>query len=105
MPAPVLHVGATVLCSHAGHATPLQPFPRVTVSGQAVVTIASPYAVGGCALAGTSTPPCAIGQWTTGATRVLAGGMPVLTMAGASTCVPTGSPLLPLAAQARVIAT
>lgn len=105
MPAPVLHVGATVLCSHAGQATPLQPFPRVTVSGRAVVTIASPYAVSGCALATTSTPPCVIGQWTTGATRVLAGGLPVLTLAGASTCVPTGNPLLPVMAQPRVLAT
>jgi len=51
MPAPVLHLGATVLCSHAGQATPLAPFPRVTVSGQPVVTLTSPYAIAGCALA------------------------------------------------------
>jgi len=39
MPAPMLHLGATVLCSHAGQATPVAPFPRVTVSGQPVVTV------------------------------------------------------------------
>jgi len=104
MPSPILHVGATVLCTHAGPATPLLPFPRVTVSGQPVVTIASQYSVAGCALTPTSTPPCVLGQWTAGATRVLAGGVPVATLAGASTCIPTGTPMLPLVAQLRVLA-
>jgi hypothetical protein len=57
MPAPVLHLGATVLCTHAGQATPLAPFPRVTVSGQPVVTLTSPYAIAACALSTTSTRP------------------------------------------------
>ena len=61
MPAPILHLGATVLCTHAGPATPLAPFPRVLVSGQPVVTLASPYAVAGCALTGTGAPPCVTG--------------------------------------------
>jgi hypothetical protein len=105
MPAPVLHLGATVLCSHAGQATPLSPFPRVLVSGQPAVTIASPYAVAGCSLSTTSTPPCVTGQWLAGAVRVLAGGVPVATMLGSSTCIPTGAPMMPVAAQARVLAT
>jgi len=104
MPAPILHLGATVLCTHAGQATPLAPFARVTVSGQPVVTLASPYAVAGCALTGTPTPPCVTGQWLAGATRVLAGGVPVATTAGVSTCIPTGTPMLPLVAQIRVLA-
>jgi hypothetical protein len=105
MPAPILHLGATVLCSHAGQATPLSPFPRVLLSGQPAVTLASPYAVAGCALASTSTPPCVTGQWMVGATRVMAGGTPVVTMMGQSTCVPTGTPLMPVVAQTRVLAT
>ena len=105
MPAPILHLGATVLCTHAGQATPLAPFPRVTVSGQPLVTIASPYAVAGCALTGTSTPPCVTGQWLLGATRVLAGGVPVATLSGSSVCIPTGTPMLALLAQTRVLAT
>lgn len=105
MPAPVLHLGATVLCSHAGQATPLSPFPRVLLSGQPAVTIASPYAVAGCSLSTTSTPPCVTGQWLAGAVRVLAGGVPVATMLGSSTCIPTGAPMMPVAAQARVLAT
>ena len=42
MPAPILHLGATVLCTHAGQATPMAPFPRVLVSAQPVVTLATP---------------------------------------------------------------
>ena len=105
MPAPVLHLGATVLCTHAGQATPIAPFPRVTVSGQPVVTLASPYAIAGCALTGTSTPPCVTGQFVGGAVRVLAGGVPVATMTGQSICMPTGTPMLPVVAQTRVLAT
>jgi hypothetical protein len=105
MPAPILHLGASVLCTHAGQATPLTPFPRVLLSGQPAVTLSSPYAVVACALTGTSTPPCVTGQWMVGAARVLAGGVPVATMAGVSTCIPTGTPMLPVAAQTRVLAT
>ena len=104
MPAPVLHLGATVLCSHAGQATPLAPFPRVTVSGQPVVTLTSPYAIAGCALASTSSPPCVTGQFVSGAVRVLAGGAPLATLIGSSVCTPTGSPMLPVSAQPRVLA-
>jgi hypothetical protein len=104
MPAPILHLGAVVTCTHAGPATPLTPFPRVLLSGQPLVTIASPYAITGCALTG-SAPPCVTGQWLTGAVRVLAGGVPVATMVGTSTCIPTGTPMLPLTAQPRVLAT
>jgi hypothetical protein len=105
MPAPILHLGATVLCTHAGQATPLAPFPRVLVSSQPVVTLTSPYAVAGCALTGTPTPPCVTGQWVVGAARVLAGGAPIVTMVGSSVCTPTGTPLLPVAAQTRALAT
>ena len=105
MPAPVLHLGATVLCAHAGQATPVMPFPRVMVSGQPVATLTTPYAVAGCALTGTPTPPCVTAQWTSGATRVVAGGIPVATMTGSSVWVPTGTPLAPVVAQTRVLAT
>ena len=105
MPAPILHLGATVLCSHAGQATPLAPFPRVMVSAQPVVTLTSPYAIAGCSLSGTSVPPCLTGQFVMGAVRVLAGGAPVATLMSQSVCIPTGTPMLPLMAQTRVLAT
>ena len=105
MPAPALHLGAVVMCSHAGQATPVAPFPRVLLSGQPAVTLSSPYVVAGCALTGTGNPPCLTGQWLVGATRVLAGGAPVASMTGSSTCIPTGTPLVPVSAQTRVLVT
>ena len=105
MPSPILHLGATVLCTHAGQAMPMAPFLRVMLSGQPVVTLASPYAIVGCALTGTTVPPCLTGQFVTGAARVLAGGAPVATLVSQSTCVPTGTPMQPLMAQTRVLAT
>lgn len=105
MPAPILHLGATVLCSHAGQAMPLAPFPRVMLSGQPAVTLTSPYAIAGCALTGTPNPPCITGQWVVGAARVLAGGAPVVTMASQSVSAAPGTPMLPIVAQMRVLAT
>ena len=105
MPVPALHLGAVVTCTHAGPATPAAPFPRVLLSGQPVVTLSSPYVITGCALTGTPNPPCVTGQWLAGAARVLAGGVPVATMGGASTCIPTGTPMLPVSAQPRVLVT
>ncbi len=105
MPAPILHLGATVLCSHAGQATPVAPFPRVTASGQPIVTLTSPWMIAGCALTGTPTPPCVTGQFLMGTTRVLASGAPVVTMISESTCMPTGTPMLPVMAQTRALAT
>jgi hypothetical protein len=101
---PVLHLGAVVLCTHGGQATPAAPFPRVLLSGQPAVTLSSPYVIAGCGLTG-SAPPCVTGQWLSGAVRVLAGGVPLATMAGTSTCVAPGTPLVPVSAQPRVLAT
>lgn len=105
MPGPIVHLGATVTCTHAGTATPTAPFPRVTVSGQPVVTVTTPYVVAGCALTGTSTPPCVTGQWLVGAGRVLVGGTPVAVQSGTGITTPTGTPVLALVVQPRVVAT
>ncbi len=106
MPGPVLHLGATVLCSHGGQATPTTPNARVTVSAQPVATVASPYGVVGCPFVpNAGNGPCTTGQWSAGATRVFAAGQPVVVMSGTSTCVPTGTPLAPVSSQTRVIAT
>lgn len=105
MPAPVLHVGAVVTCMHGGTAQPTTPFPRVTVSGQPVVTQATIYAVAGCGLTGSGAPPCVTAQWVMGATRVTAGGMPVILQTSQAVCTPTGTGLLPITAQTRVMGT
>ena len=105
MPGPIVHLGATVMCAHAGTAMPASPFPRVMVSGQPVVTLTTQYVIAGCALTGTPTPPCVTGQWVVGAVRVMAGGVPVAIQTGSSITTPTGSPMLPLVVQPRVVAT
>jgi len=104
MPGFVLHLGASVLCAHGGQATPTMPFPRVTVSGQPVTTLAAPYVVAGCPFVPPAPGPCVSAQWVLGATRVLAGGQPVLIQSGVAVCAPTGTPLMPLVTQTRVTA-
>jgi hypothetical protein len=105
MPGFVAHLGATVLCAHAGQAQPTAPYPRVLVSRQPVTTIVAPYAVAGCALPPAAGGPCVTGQWLTGTTRVLAGGAPLVIQGAQSLCVPTGSPMNVLVSQVRVRAT
>ncbi len=105
MPGFLLHLGATVLCSHAGQATPTVPNPRVLVSGQPTVTIASPAVVAGCALPPppAANGPCVTAQYVTSAARVLANGQPVLLFDSQAICAPTGTPLITIATQTRVL--
>ncbi len=102
MPGTLLHLGATVLCMHAGQAQPAVSNPRVKVGGQPIVTRTSTYTIAGCALTGTSNPPCATAQWRTSATRVRAGRVPVLLQDSQAVCVPTGTGLKIVSTQPRV---
>jgi len=106
MPGPVLHMGAVVLCSHGGTATPTVPSPQVLLSGMPAVTIAAPWAIAGCAFvppAGNG--PCVTGMWIVGSLQVTSNGQPLALLSGVSTCVPTGTPMVPVWAQTFVIAT
>lgn len=104
MPGPVIHLGATLFCLHGGQATPLAPFPRVTVGGQPVVTLASPYVIAGCPFVPPSgNGPCVAANFTTSATRVFAGGVPVLLQDSLSVCTPTGTPTIAAVVQPRVV--
>jgi len=106
MPGPILHVGAVVSCAHGGVATPTVPSPTVFVSGMPIVTIAGPWAVAGCAFAPPAgNGPCVTGMWVVGAVQVTSNGQPVAILSGVSTCVPTGTPMLPVSAQTLVNAT
>ena len=103
MPGFLLHMGATVLCAHAGQAQPTSPNPRVKVGGQPVVTQAAPYTVAGCPFNVSGAPvPCVTAQWVTAAIRVRAGGLPVLLQDSQAVCVPNGTPLNIVMTQARV---
>jgi hypothetical protein len=106
MPGFILHVGATVQCAHGGQAQPTAADPRVRVSGQPVVTIASAYLVAGCGLppppAGSG--PCVRARFVTAARRVTAMGQPVLLQDSQAVCEPTGTSLPQIVTQARVSA-
>ena len=94
------------MCAHGGQAIPTAPSPRVMVVGMPITTIAAPYTVAGCAFvppAGNG--PCVTAQWTVGAVRVTSLGQPVALLTGVAACVPTGTPLVPVVAQTRVLAT
>ena len=96
-----------MLCSHGGQAVPTAPDPRVLVSGMPVATLSAPWVVAGCAMPPppSGNGPCVTAQWTVGAVRVTSLGQPLLIMSGMAICAPTGTPLMPLVAQTRVIAT
>ncbi len=103
MPGFLLHQGATVLCMHGGQAQPTVPNPRVTLSGQPVTTQPAPYVVAGCPFVVAGVPvPCVTAQWVTAATRVLAGGMPVLLQDSQAVCAPNGTGVNILVTQVRV---
>jgi hypothetical protein len=102
----LLHVGATVTCAHVGQAQPTTTNPRVLVSGQPTVTMASLYAITGCALPPppSGNGPCVTAQFTTAATRVSSNGQPLLLIDSQATCAPTGTPLMITVTQTRVTA-
>ena len=103
MPGFLLHQSATVLCVHGGQAQATQPNPRVKVSNQPVVTQPKPHSVSGCPFNVSGSPsPCVTAQWTTAATRVRAGGEPVLLKDSQAVCTPNGTGVNILMTQTRV---
>ena len=106
MPGFLIHVGAQVICAHAGQATPTAPNPRVTVSGQPTVLMTSPYVIAGCTLPPPSAAngPCVTAQWLSGTVRVISNGQPLLVQSSQAVCAPTGTPLIIVAIQPRVSA-
>ena len=103
MPGFLVHLGATVLCAHGGQAMPSSSNPRVLVNGQPVATQPTPYTVAGCPfVAGTTPSPCLMAQLVTSATRVFAGGMPVILFDSQAMCAPNGTPLMITSTQPKV---
>ena len=76
------------------------------MSGMPAATIGAPYAVAGCPFVPPGgNGPCVTGQWVVGAVRVVSLGQPLAIMTGVAVCAPTGTPLMPVSAQLRAIAT
>lgn len=103
MPGYLLHMGATVLCLHAGQAQATAPNPRVKVGGQMVVTQSAPHTVVGCPFNVSGSPvPCVTAQWVTAALRVKAGGIPVLLQDSQAICASNGTGVNIVMTQMRV---
>jgi hypothetical protein len=107
MPGFLLHLGATVLCSHGGQAQPTVVNPRVLVNGQPTVTLPAPYLVAGCAMPPppSGNGPCVTAQFVTSAVRITSNGQPLLLLDSQAICAPTGTPLIIAATQTRVTGT
>jgi hypothetical protein len=104
MPGFLLHLGATVMCAHGGQAQPAVTNPHVRVSGQPLVTQSAIYNITGCPFTtpAVSPMPCVTAQWVSAATRVRAGGQPVLLQDSQAVCTPNGTPLNIVVTQTRV---
>jgi hypothetical protein len=105
MPGFLLHLGATVTCSHSGQAKPGTTNPRLLVSGQQTVTIKSFYDItSGCTMPPppSGNGPCKTAQFTSAATRVSSNGQALLLSDSQATCAPTGTPLVIFMTQTRV---
>jgi len=102
----LLHEGAEVQCLHTGKATPNVTNLRVKVSGKRIVTMDTPYTIApGCTLPSppAGNGPCASAAlWVKAATRVRAGGKPVLLKSSQATCAPSGTGVKILSTQTRV---
>src|SRR5262245_8774203 len=98
----LLHLGATVMCMHAGTATPVTTNPRVKVGGQPVVVQTSQYLIAGCSLASAPAPFCATATWVQVSTRVRAGGVPVVLQNSQAVCAAPGTGLQVVTMQMRV---
>jgi hypothetical protein len=116
MPGFLLHVNATMQCTHMAPATIAPSQPRVLVSGQPIATMVSQIAVAGCPFqvpvgAGTKPQPCMTVKWTMPSGRFVVGGQPAALLpapgTGPGIClsaeqIPQGPPTVSVV-QSRVI--
>jgi len=104
MPGFLLHLGAEVMCAHAGTAQPVVVNPRVQVSGQPITVQPDVYVIAGCTFPPppVGNGPCVTATWIMGAMRVKAEGIPVLLQDSEAICTRTGTPLEIVMTQERV---
>ncbi|MCU0627112.1 MAG: hypothetical protein MUF21_11610 [Gemmatimonadaceae bacterium] len=98
----ILTTASTLLCPHGATATIAPGTPRVRIAGSPVATLADLGTIAGCPFqipvgAGTKPQPCVTVRWLAPATRVRAGGQPVLLQSSTALClsveqIPAGPP-------------
>jgi hypothetical protein len=111
MPGPVLHAQAVATCPHGVPLKIVAASPRVMVNNMAVAVVTDQGLVSGCpfTLPNGQPQPCVTTRWIAAATRVVAGGQPVLINPCTAMClspaqIPNGPPIIS-GSQMRVIAT
>jgi hypothetical protein len=84
----LVHVGATILCPHAGQASCITTNTRVFVSGQPIVAQADTFPVIGCPFTvPVATPhPCVVVKWLVPSFRILVGGKPAILQDSTGIC-------------------
>lgn len=113
MPGPVVVMGATITCPHGGPVQVVGGSPRVLLMGMPAATLASQFPITGCPFqvpigTGTKPQPCVKVQWIVAATRVQAGGSPLILQTSTGICqsieqIPQGPPAVSVT-QTRVVA-
>lgn len=95
----LLHVGATIMCPHAGQASITPSNTRVKVGGQLVATVNDLTTVAGCpfTVPPSKPQPCIKVQWLVPAVRVRVNGQPALLRSSTALCqspeqIPQGPP-------------
>lgn len=103
----LVHVGATMICPHAGQISAITTNTRVFVGKQPVVTQSDIFSIAGCVFNISGTPhPCVITKWLAPALRVLINGKPAILQNSTGLCqsadqTPQGVPNV-IATQVRV---
>jgi hypothetical protein len=104
----ILGASSSLLCPHGATATHVPGQVRVRVAGEPVLTASDLGTVAGCTfqITGGAASPCVTVRWIVPASRVRAGGQPVLLESSVATCnsaaqAPQGPPSIVMV-QARV---
>ena len=83
MAAPLVSISSVLICPHGGQATLIPTNPRVLLSGAPVAGIGDQVVVSGCPLPNN---PCVRIVFSTGTTRALARGQPLLNITSVGNC-------------------
>ncbi len=82
MSAPILTTASSILCPHGGRATLISSAAQLTVGGARPLLISDTHPIVGCS----NPAPCLTLRWTTGASSVMAHGLPIVTQANPGVC-------------------
>jgi hypothetical protein len=78
MPGFIVHIGATILCTHAGYVSEITSNFRVLVGGQPVVTQNDTFLVEGCPYTLPPPHPCMTVTWLVPSLRIKVNGNPAI---------------------------